>query len=51
VSQRVRWAIIMVLLVPAVVLPPLVGIYDRVGPSSTRSEPPAERSGPPVTDE
>jgi hypothetical protein len=32
VSQRVRWAIIIVLLVPAVVLPLLVGIYDSVDP-------------------
>jgi hypothetical protein len=32
VSQRVRWTIVIVLLIPAVVLPLLVGIYDRVDP-------------------
>jgi hypothetical protein len=32
VSQRVRWTIVIVLLIPAVVLPLLVGIYDSVEP-------------------
>jgi hypothetical protein len=31
-SQRARWTIVLILLTPAVVLPLLVGIYDRVDP-------------------
>jgi len=31
-SQRARWAIVLVLLTPAVVLPLLVGVYDRTDP-------------------
>ena len=32
-SQRARWTIVIVLLVPAVVLPLLVGIYARTDPT------------------
>lgn len=31
-SQRARWTLVLVLLTPAVVLPLLVGIYDRPDP-------------------
>ena len=31
-SQRARWTIVIVLLTPAVVLPLLVGLYDRTDP-------------------
>ncbi len=31
-SQRARWAVVVALLVPPVVLPLLVGIYDRTDP-------------------
>jgi len=31
-SQRARWTLVIVLLTPAVVLPLLVGIYDRFDP-------------------
>ncbi len=31
-SSSARWAIVVVLLVPAVVLPLLVGVYDRTDP-------------------
>ena len=31
-SQRARWTIVLVLLAPAVVLPLLVGVYDRTDP-------------------
>jgi Protein of unknown function (DUF3311) len=31
-SPSVRWTIVLVLLVPAVVLPLLVGVYDRTDP-------------------
>ena len=31
-SQRARWTLVLVLLAPAVVLPLLVGIYDRADP-------------------
>ena len=31
-STSVRWTIVLVLLVPAVVLPLLVGVYDRTDP-------------------
>jgi uncharacterized membrane protein YhdT len=31
-SQRARWAVVLVLLAPAVVLPLLVGVYDRTDP-------------------
>jgi uncharacterized protein DUF3311 len=32
VSQQARWAIVVVLLIPPVVLPLLVGVYDRTDP-------------------
>jgi CBS domain containing-hemolysin-like protein len=31
-SSSVRWTVVMVLLVPAIVLPLLVGIYTRINP-------------------
>ena len=31
-SHRARWTLVLVLLTPAVVLPLLVGIYDRTDP-------------------
>lgn len=31
-SQRARWTLVLVLLTPAVVLPLLVGVYDRMEP-------------------
>ena len=31
-SQRARWSLVLVLLAPAVVLPLLVGVYDRADP-------------------
>ena len=31
-SRRARWTIVLVLLIPAIVLPLLVGIYDRDDP-------------------
>jgi len=31
-SQRARWTLVIVLLTPAVVLPLLVGVYDRTDP-------------------
>jgi uncharacterized membrane protein len=31
-SQRARWMLVLVVLAPAVVLPLLVGVYDRADP-------------------
>jgi hypothetical protein len=32
-SQSARWALVLILLAPAVVLPLLVGVYDRTDPT------------------